>query len=192
MAIFILGLVLFLGVHSTRIFADGWRNAIVVRMGLNPWKGLYSAFSIAGFVLLVWGFGRARPLAVALWTPPAWTAHLAALLTAAAFVLLAATYVPGNQIRATLHHPMVLGVQLWALAHLSANGTQLDVILFGAFLVWAVLSLLAALRRDRAERRTYPTGRPAMTLATVVAGLGLWAAFAFWLHQRLIGVSPLG
>ncbi len=192
MAIFILGLALFLGVHSTRILAGGWRNAMVARLGLGPWKGLYSALSIAGFVLLVWGFGRARPLAVALWTPPVWTAHPAALLTVAAFILLAATYVPRNQIRATLHHPMVLGVQLWALAHLFANGTQLDVILFGAFLAWAFLGLLAALRRDRAEGRTYPAGRPAMTLLTVVVGLAGWAVFALWLHERLIGVAPLG
>ncbi len=192
MAIFILGLALFLGVHSTRIFADGWRNAMVARLGLGPWKGLCSALSIAGFVLLVWGFGRARPLAVTLWTPPAWTAHLAALLTAAAFVLLAATYVPRNQIRATVHHPMVLGVQLWALAHLLANGTQLDALLFGAFLLWAFLSFLAARRRDRVEERVYPAGRPAMTLMAVAVGVALWAAFALWLHERWIGVAALG
>jgi len=192
MAILILGLLLFLGVHSTRIFAEGWRGAMVARLGLDRWKGLYSLLSIAGFALLVWGYGLARPAAVSLWFPPAWTAHLAALLTAVAFVLLTAAYVPGNQIRATLHHPMVLGVQLWALAHLLANGTQHDALLFGAFLVWAFLSYLAARRRDRAEGRSYPPGTPVRTVATVVVGLGLWAGFAFWLHQRWIGVAPLG
>jgi len=192
MAILILGLVLFLGVHSTRILADGWRGRMVARLGLDRWKGIYSALAIAGFVLLVWGYGLARPAAASLWLPPAWTAHLAALLTALAFVLLAATYVPRNQIQAALHHPMVLGVQLWAAAHLLSNGTQIDALLFGAFLLWAFLSYLAARRRDRAEARIYPAGTLPRTLVAVAVGLGLWAAFAFWLHQRWIGVAPLG
>ena len=110
MAILILGLVLFLGTHSTRILLEEWRGAMVARLGLDRWKGIYSAVSIAGFVLLVWGYRLARPAAVSLWLPPVWTAHLAALLTLPAFVLLAATYVPRNQIQAALHHPMVLGV----------------------------------------------------------------------------------
>ncbi len=189
---FLLGLALFLGAHSTRVFADGWRDAMVARLGLNRWKGLYSAVSLAGFVLLVLGYGRARPDTVSLWAPPAWTAHLAALLTAPAFVLIAAAYVPRNQIQAAVHHPMVLGVQLWAVAHLLANGTRLDVVLFGAVLAWAVASFLAARRRDRAEGRAYPPGRPARTLATVAAGAAGWAVFALWLHVRLIGVAPFG
>ena len=133
---------------------------------------------------------RSRTATSAPTTPT--SAHLAALLTVPAFILLAATYVPRNQIQAALHHPMVLGVQLWALAHLLANGTQVDVLLFGAFLAWALLSFLAARRRDRAEGRSYPAGRPVMTLVAVAAGAGLWAAFALWLHERWIGVAPLG
>lgn len=192
MAILILGLALFLGVHSTRIISDGWRSAMVARLGLNRWKGIHSAISIVGFVLVVWGYGLARSAAAPLWSPPAWTAHLSALLTVPAFILLAAAYVPGNQIRAGLHHPMVLGVQLWALAHLLANGAQVDVLLFGAFLLWALLSFFAARRRDRAEGSTYAAGRPAMTLVAVAVGVGLWAVFALWLHERWIGVAPLG
>ena len=192
MAILILGLSLFLGMHSTRIVADGWRSAMVARLGLKRWKGIYAAVSLIGFVLLVWGYGLARAEAVPLWSPPAWTAHVAALLTVPAFVLLAATYVPGNQIQAIVHHPMVLGVQLWAVAHLLANGTQRDALLFGALLVWALFSFLAARRRDRAEARTYPAGTPARTLATVAVGVIAWVAFALWLHRQLIGVAPLG
>ena len=192
MALLIPGLALFLGVHSTRILADRWRSAMVARLGLNGWKGIHAAISIAGFVLLVWGYGGARARAIALWSPPAWTATVAALLTVPALVLVVAAYVPRNQIQATLHHPMVLGVQLWALAHLLASATDVDALLFGAFLVWALLSSLAARRRDRAEARSYPPGRPARTLVAVLVGLGLWAAFALWLHERWIGVAPLG
>lgn len=192
MAILILGLLLFLGAHSTRIFADRWRGAMVARLGLQRWKGLYTLPSLAGLALLIWGWGRARAEAVPLWFPPAWTAHLAALLTAVAFVLLAATYVPRNQIQAALHHPMVLGVQVWAVAHLLANGTQVHLILFGAFLVWAFLSYLAARRRDRAGGTRYPPGTLPRTLAAAAIGLALWAVFTFWLHERWIGVAPLG
>ncbi|MGH8806224.1 MAG: NnrU family protein, partial [Polaromonas sp.] len=106
MGMLILGLVLFLGVHSTRIVADGWRTAMIGRAGLNAWKGLYALLSIAGFVLLVWGFGLARQQPVQLWSPPVAMRHLAALLTLIAFILLAATYVPRNAIKARLHHPM--------------------------------------------------------------------------------------
>ncbi len=192
MAILILGLALFLGAHSTRIIADEWRSAMVARLGLNRWKGLYSLISLIGFVLIVWGYGRARAEAVSLWSPPAWTAHVAALLTVPAFVLLAATYVPRNQIQAALHHPMVIGVQLWALAHLLANGTLPAAVLFGAFLAWALLSFLAARRRDQVDGHVYAAGTPSRTLAAVAIGAGLWAGFVFWLHERLIGVAPLG
>ncbi len=108
------------------------------------------------------------------------------------YTLVVDREVPRNHIQAALHHPMVMGVQLWALAHLLANGTLPAALLFGAFLAWALLSFLAARRRDRVEGHVYAAGRPAMTLATVAIGAGLWAGFAFWLHQRLIGVAPLG
>ena len=144
MAILILGLVLFLGVHSIRIVADGWRTATIGRVGELPWKAVYALLSIAGFVLIVWGFGLARQQPVQLWMPPRGMRHLASLLTLIAFVPVAAAYVPRNAIKARLHHPMVLGVKVWALAHLLANGNVAHVVLFGAFLLWAVLSFRAA------------------------------------------------
>jgi hypothetical protein len=188
----ITGLVLFLGVHSTRHKANDWRNQTLARMGEKPFKGVYSLVSLAGFVLLVWGYGQARQQGVMLWMPPTGMRHLAALLTLLSFVLLAATYVPGNQIKAKLHHPMVLGVKVWALAHLLANGSLSDTVLFGSFLLWAVVLFAASRKRDRREQTVYPAGTASMTIVTVVAGLAFWAVFAFWLHRVLIGVSPLG
>src|SRR5512134_582197 len=99
MTLLILGLALFLAVHSTRIVADGWRTATIARIGEKSWKGIYTLLSIAGFVLLVIGYGAARQSPVVLYVPPVWTRHLAALLTIPAFVLLAAAYVPGNAIK---------------------------------------------------------------------------------------------
>lgn len=188
----IAGLVLFLGVHSTRVFANDWRNQTLARMGEKPFKGVYSLLSLAGFVLLVWGYGQARQLGVMLWNPPTSMRHIAALLMLLAFVLWAASGVPRNQIKAKLHHPMVLSVKVWALAHLLANGSLADTVLFGSFLLWAVVLFAASRERDRREQAVYPAGTAGMTIVAVVAGLAFWAVFAFWLHRLLIGVSPLG
>jgi uncharacterized membrane protein len=188
----IAGLVLFLGVHSVRIFADDWRARTRARIGENPYKGAYSLLSLAGFALLIWGYGLARHDPVVLWSTPTWTRHLAALLTLPAFVLLMASQLPGNSIRSRLHHPMVLGVKTWAVAHLIANNTLADLLLFGAFLVWAVFSYRAARQRDRAANTVYPPGRAGPTIATVVVGVAAWAGFAFWAHGAWIGVRPFG
>lgn len=192
MSLLILGLILFLGVHSTRIFADGWRSATIARIGPMPWKGLYAVVSIIGFIVLVWGFRAARAETLVLWTPPVWARHVAALLMMLSFILLAAAYVPHNSIKARLHHPMVLGVKAWALAHLLANGVAASVVLFGAFLVWAALSYRAARQRDRAANTVYPPGNAAWTAITLAVGLVAWSVFAFFLHGPLIGVRPFG
>lgn len=187
----VLGLVIFLGVHSVRIVADGWRTSMLERLGEPAWKGLYTLLSIAGFGLIVWGFGQTRLQPEVLWVPPVAMRHVAALLVLIAFVFLAAAYVPGNAIKARLHHPMILGVKVWALAHLLANGKLADVVLFGAFLVWAILDYRSARQRDRAAGTSYPSGNAMGTALTVVIGIVAWAAFAFWGHQALIGVAPL-
>lgn len=192
MTYLILGLIVFLGLHSTRIVADDWRTAQVKRLGENAWKGIFSLLSIAGFGLIAWGFGQARQEPVALWAAPLAMRHVAALLTLVAFVLLAAAYVPRNAIKSRLHHPMLLAVKVWAFAHLVSNGTLADLLLFGAFLAWAVPCFIAAKKRDRAALRQYPAGTAGGTAATVVAGSAAWVAFAFWGHAMLIGVRPFG
>jgi len=192
MTVLILGLLLFLGAHSVRIVADGWRSRTLARLGEGGWKGAYSLVSLAGLALIVWGFGLARQHPVVVWSPPTATRHLNALFTLVAFILVAAAYVPRNQLKARLHHPMVLGVKLWAFGHLLATGTLADMVLFGAFLLWAVLDFRAARLRDRAQGTVYPPGTASGTVVAVVAGAVAWAVFAFWLHAAWIGVAPLG
>ncbi len=191
MGVLIAGLVLFLGIHSVRIVADDWRTARIAAWGPGRWKGLYSLAAIAGLVLVVWGYGLARQHPVVLWNPPSWTRPVAGVLVLLAFVLLAAGRVPGNSIKARVHHPMVLGVKTWAFAHLLANGTLADVVLFGPFLLWAIFSFRAARRRDAAAGTVYPEGSTGRTVAAVAAGVVVWAVFAFYLHARLIGMQPL-
>jgi uncharacterized membrane protein len=188
----VLGLLIFLGVHSVRIVADGWRSRRIERLGLASWKGLYAAVALIGFVLICWGYGLARQHPLALWNPPVAMRHVAALLVLFSFVLLAAAYVPRNSIKARVHHPMVVGVKVWAVAHLLSNGNLADVVLFGSFLAWAVLDFSAARRRDRSMGVHYPAGTAGATATTVGMGAAAWVVFALWLHSWLIGVRPFG
>ncbi|EHP40035.1 NnrU family protein [Cupriavidus basilensis OR16] len=192
MAILIVGLAIFLGVHSVRIFADDWRTRQISKVGGNAWKGLYSLVSIAGFVLIVWGFGQARQQPVPLYAPAVWLRHLNALLTLAAFILFAAAYVPRNRLKAAIGHPMLAGVKVWAFGHLLATGMLHDLVLFGTFLIWAVADFVVSRRRDRRLGVTYPVETTSGDLLTLAAGIGAWAVFAFWIHARWIGAAPFG
>ena len=192
MSMLILGLILFLGVHSTRIFAEGWRQKTLGRMGEMSWKGIYTVIALAGLALIIWGFGLARQQPVVWWAPPVGLRHLNSLFTLVAFVFIAAAYVPRNHIKARLHHPMVLGVKLWAFGHLLATRTVADTVLFAAFLLWAILAFRAARQRDRAQGTVYASGSLGGSLATIALGIVGWAVFAFWLHAAWIGVAPLG
>ncbi|WP_426701887.1 NnrU family protein [Rhodanobacter sp. Col0626] len=191
MSVLILGLMLFLGLHSLRILADGWRAGQIQRLGLKRWKGLYSLFAIIGFVLICWGFALARQHPVLLYVPPMWLRHLNALFTLVAFVLFFAARVPRNHFKARLHHPQVLAVKVWAFGHLLATGMLHDVVLFGAFLLWAMALFAASRRRDRRDGTTYPPGTLKGDVLTVVIGLVAWVIFALWLHRWLIGVNPM-
>ena len=183
-----IGLLVFLGVHSVAIVAPAWRDQTAARIGKGAWMGLYSLVSIAGFVLLIWGYGLARQHPVQLYSPPVWTRHLAALLMLPVFPLLLAAYLPGR-IKTALKHPMLAAVELWAFAHLIANGTLADVLLFGGFLAWAVADRISYSRRPVRPLHTAPPSK-LNDLIAVVAGLVIYFAFAFWLHVRWIGVSP--
>lgn len=186
----ILGLILFLGVHSTRIVADGFRTRSIARSGLLPWKGVYALVSIAGFVLLVWGYGQARYESAVLYNPPQFMRHVAGLLMLVSLVLVAAAYVPRNHIKAVLGHPMFAGIKLWAFAHLLSNGRLVDVLLFGTFLAWAIAGFIVSRKRDRVAAVVYPAGNEVRTVLTVIAGVGAWAMLVSGLHLWLIGVSP--
>jgi uncharacterized membrane protein len=189
MTILIAGLLLFLGVHSVRIFADGWRSAQIARIGLNSWKGVYSLLSVAGLALIVWGYGMSHAAPPELWNPPTWMRYPASLLVLVAFILLAAAYIPRNRIKTAVGHPMMAGVNLWALAHLLTNARLGDVVLFGAFLAWAVLGFRAARQRDRASGTNATVGTWANTAIVLVIGVTAWVVFARYLHPWLIGVA---
>jgi len=184
----ILGLAAFLGVHSIAIVAPGWRARTIARLGEGPWKGLYSLVSIASFVLLIWGYGLARQHPIVVYTPPIWMRHLAAVLMLPVFPLGFSAYFPGR-IKTAFKHPLLAAVKFWALAHLLVNGMLADLLLFGGFLAWAVADRISLKRRTQ----HIPTAPPSKLndAVAVILGLGVYALLIFWLHLRLIGVSPL-
>jgi uncharacterized membrane protein len=193
MLLFVVGLILFLGLHSVSIAAPQWRAATVARMGERPWKGLYSIASAVGLALLIVGYAVARREPIVLYTPPTGLRHLALLLMVPVFPLLLAAYLPGR-ISAAAKHPMLLAVKFWATAHLLANGTLADVLLFGGFLVWAIVDRISVKRRSVAEAHDVPAApkRPANDAIAVVGGLLVYVVFLLWGHRWIIGVAPLG
>ncbi|HSC64027.1 MAG TPA: NnrU family protein [Caldimonas sp.] len=193
MLVLVLGLALFLGVHSVSIVAADWRAAAIARLGEGRWKGLYSLASAVGLALIVVGYGLARRDPLVLYAPPAALRHLALLLMVPVFPLLFAAYLPGR-IRAAAKHPFLLAVKFWALAHLLANGTLADVLLFGAFLAWAVADRISVKRRPAAQTHEVPAAPPgaANDAIALIGGLAVYAVFLLWAHRWIIGVSPLG
>jgi uncharacterized membrane protein len=190
MLLLIVGLVVFLGIHSVAIVAPALRARTVNRLGEGAWKGFYALIALVGLVLICYGFGLARQTPVILYSPPTWMRHAAMLLMLPVFPLLIAAYLPGR-IKTAAKHPMLAAVKFWAFAHLLANGSLADVLLFGGFLAWAVVDRISLKRRAAPQViRTAPPGRWNDAIA-VVLGLAIYALTIGWAHVRLFGVSPL-
>jgi len=186
MSLLIIGLLLFFAAHSVSIVNVSWRDRVAARLGIMTWQGLYALVAMAGLLLIIWGYGLARQDPVVLYLPPAWLRQGATLLQIFVFPLLLATYLPGR-IQAAAKHPMLAATKLWALAHLLANGTLADVLLFGSFLVWAVADRISLKRRTPPPVSTLPPS-PMNDGLVIVLGLALYVAFVFWGHGWLIGV----
>lgn len=182
----IAGLVLFIGSHSVRIFADGWRSAFIAKRGEGAWKGLYSITALAGLVMIGHGYGQVH--GAPLYTLPPHLAHVTFALVWIGFILVVAGNWPGNHIKTLVGDPMVAGVGLWALGHLLVNATPQALALFGAFLVWAIADFISLRRRPPAKHAVAP--QAINTVLVVVTGTLLAAVFAHVLHVWLIGVSP--
>ncbi|MGB0750866.1 MAG: NnrU family protein [Gammaproteobacteria bacterium] len=186
MLLLIIGLVLFLGIHSVSIVAEGWRDSTMQRVGEGAWKGIYSLVSLAGFGLIVWGYGEARLDPVLLYAPPAWLRHVGMLVLLPVFPLLVAVYFPGR-IKRVAKHPMLLATKLWAFAHLLMNGMLADVLLFGGFLIWAIADRISMKRRTQRPLPSLPESKINDVIVFVV-GIGIYFVFVKWLHTVLIGI----
>lgn len=192
MAILVLGIIIFLGMHLVRVVAPGFRAGIIESRGKGTWMGLYTIVSLVGLCLIIYGFGQARGETGILYDPPIFLRHIALLLMLVAFIVLAAGFLPAGRIAVALKHPQVLSIKIWALAHLLANGETSSVLLFGSFLVWAVILRISLKRRERAGEKVLPVFKSTRNdVLAVLIGLVAFVLFVWKLHELLIGVQPV-
>ena len=183
----VLGLVIFLGAHVFVTMRDR-RAALVARLGEWPYRGLFSIVSIAGLLLIAYGFAAYRAAGmISLWDPPAWTRHIVEILVWPASIAVAAAYIPGN-IKRVLKHPMLVGVKTWAFAHLCANGDLGGIILFGSVLAWAVYDRITLKHRSDPGAPPIPAGGTRNDIIAIVVGTVLYLALGFVFHPVVIGV----
>ncbi|MCU0830361.1 MAG: NnrU family protein [Rhizobiaceae bacterium] len=188
---FCLGLVLFLGVHLVKVLAPGWRNARIAA-GEGAYKGAYSLAALAGLALIIWFYRDAQGALGQIWNPPLWLQHVNALLMLFALVFFVSASLPAGRIKAAVKHPQLLSVKIWAFGHLLANGDGAALLMFGAFLAWAVIVRVSIKGRERRGEAVPPVAGPVKWDAIAIAGgLALYAALIFGGHEWLFGVAPL-
>ena len=192
MALLVLGIFIFLDMHLVRVVAPGLRASVIARSGKGAWMGIYTAISLIGLGLIIYGFGEARATTGMLYDPPVFLRHISLLLMLVAFICLAAGLLPAGRIAVALKHPQILSVKIWALAHLMANGETASVLLFGSFLAWAVILRISLKRRERAGEPVRPVFHSSVNdILAVVIGLAVYGLFVWKLHEWLIGVAPI-
>ena len=191
LAVLISGLVVFIGAHVFVTRRDA-RAALIARIGEWPYKGLFALVSLLGLVLIVWGFGRYLHAGyIQLWSPPTWMRHVTVALVWPAAILVTAAYIPGD-IKRTLKHPMLVGIKLWALAHLLSNGDLGGIILFGSILAWAVFDRITLKRRTDAGGPPIPVGGRRNDVIAIVVGTILYLALGLVFHPLFIGIPVFG
>ena len=192
MAILVLGIIIFLGMHLIRVVAPGLWASVIESRGKGTWMGIYAILSLIGLCLIIYGFGQARGETGMLYNPPVFLRHIALLLMLFAFVFLAAGFLPAGRIAVAVKHPQILSIKTWALAHLLANGETSSVLLFGSFLAWAVILRISLKRRERAGERVLPVFKSSTNdVLAIVIGLVAYGLFVWKLHEWLIGVAPV-
>jgi uncharacterized membrane protein len=191
LAVMILGLVLFFGVHTLTTRREQ-RARLIAQWGEGPYKIGYALVSLAGLALIVWGFAHYHAAErIDLWYPPRWLKHVTVALMLPAVILVVAAYIRGR-IYTVVKHPLLSGVKLWAAAHLLANGDLGGIILFGSFLGWAVFDRISLKRRTDAGAPPIPVGGPVNDLIAIAVGIVAYLALAFAFHPVVIGVPVVG
>ncbi len=191
LGVLVLGLAIFLGAHVFVTQRDA-RAALIGRIGEWPYKGLFSLVSLAGLFLIVWGFAQYRAGgSIMVWSPPSWARHLTVALMWPATICVTAAYIPGD-LKRTLKHPMLVGIKLWAVGHLVANGDLGAIILFGAVLAWAVFDRITLKHRSDAGAPPIPLGGRRNDMIAVVVGTILYLALGLVFHPLFIGIPVFG
>jgi len=191
LAVMILGLALFLGIHTLPAQRE-LRARIIASMGEGGYKLGYALVSLAGIILIAWGFVHYRATGwIDVWNPPKALKHVTLALMLPAVIMVVAAFIRGH-IYTSLKHPMLAGVKLWAAAHLLANGDLGSIILFGSFLGWAVFDRISLKRRTDAGGPPIPVGGWGNDMIAVGVGIIAYLALAFAFHPIVIGVPVVG
>ena len=189
--VMILGLALFLGIHTLTTRRE-LRAQVIAATGASGYKIGYTLVSFAGLALIIWGFAAYRATGwIDVWTPPTAFKHTTVALMLPAVIMVVASYIRGR-IYTTLKHPMLTGIKLWAAAHLLANGDLGSIILFGSFLAWAVYDRISLKSRSDAGAPPIPVGGPGNDLIAIAVGVVAYLALAFAFHPVVIGVPVVG
>jgi uncharacterized membrane protein len=186
MGLLITGVVVWAGVHLFPALASGPREALIARLGRNPYRGLFSLLILGALAMMVLGWRSAAPTAV--YSAPLAAGPVPATLVFFAFVLFFAARAPTN-IKRVLRHPQLTGVLVWAAAHLLCNGSDRDLALFGGLGLWAMVDILACNRRDGQWTRPAKVSNGGDAVVVII-GAVIYAVVLYF-HGRLFGVSPL-
>lgn len=191
LSVLVFGLLVFLGTHVF-VSMRGARADAMARLGVVGYRVAFSIVSIAGLVLIVWGFAHYRSAGewIDVWSPPAFTRHITVLLMLFAVIFMTAVFFPSH-IKARLKHPMLASVKTWALAHLISNGDLGSILLFGTFLGWAVFARISAKRRTDNVAAIAPSGYT-NDIIVVALGVVIYLALGLVFHPIFIGVPVFG
>lgn len=192
MMLLALGIAVFLGVHLLPTQTE-LRSGLIARFGTGAYKAAFALLSAVGLALIVLGYHKLQVMPgknPQIWTPPAAMRHVAALLLLPALILLAAAYIP-SRIRTAVKHPMLAAVKLWALAHLLANGDLGGMLLFGAFLAWAIFDRISVKQRASLGPLGTATGGLGGDIAAILVGTILYVVLILGGHYWLVGKVPL-
>lgn len=186
MTLLIVGVIVFVGLHLIPYFATGLRTGLVAKIGIGGYRGLFAVAVLASMAGIILGWRGTLPEMA--FNPPSWGFHVTPLFVLVGFILFFASQAPTN-IKRFVRHPQMTGILLWSVGHLTANGEDRSVILFGGFALWSVLAIWGANQRDKVWQK--PDKQPiTKDIITVVIGLAIYA-LAVYFHEAVIGVRPM-
>ncbi len=173
--------------HAAPVFFPSLKQKIINSIGLVKWRSIYSIFSLLGIVTIIWGWIIFRPQAPDVYYPPSWASHITALFIWVGFILFLVTKKQPGRILLMVKHPMMAGTLLWSIGHLISNGDLASILLFGSFVIYAIISLIfyTIKGNESYELASYRGDISALAFGTII-----FLIFGFYFHGWIFGVSP--
>jgi len=191
MLLFILGLIMFFGIHMLPFYPE-YRAQLIEKVdneridGEGLYKIIFAVISLLGLIFI--GIGKGSMEFIGLWSTPIFFRYVTVVLIPVAFILMVAAYTPNN-IKRYVPHPMLTGVIIWGATHMVVNGDVAAIILFGSFVIYSVVAIKLANRRqyDKNSQQDTQEKIPMVKDAIVIGIAGLGFLLLLWLHKPLFG-----